>query len=299
MENSAMASRFDRDVDRRQFLKQAGCAACAMSGVALAVGATAAFAEDPPNVHNMLVVGEQTIFLSHLPMFEGLNSTKAAFRSAHRYQVILEAQFTQAGKDVSELYLKDRQAHPETPIYTLMPSQFVVSRLFTPKDKPRLREFTAEVTRGHLERPGHQTIAGLEETLVKATRVVHGGQFEPKSKKPAQLEYILFGKGPELFLAHAISGPPDFDHVLSVKLEGHELGPDDLTREVRVVVPDRKNVSAERLREAQQTPATIRIGGAESSASKVQLVAGREFYFEEGELLVPPTFEPTPEEKKK
>jgi hypothetical protein len=31
----------------------------------------------------------------------------------------------------------------------------------------------------------------------------------------------------------------------------------------------------------------------------VQLETGTQFYFEEGELLVPPTFDPTPEERKK
>lgn len=285
-------------MDRRQFLKQTGSAVCAVSGFALAMGATAALAEDQPNVHNMLVVGEQTIFLSHLPMFDGLNSPKTAFRSPHRYQVILEVRFTEGGKDVSELYLRDRRAHPETRIYTLMPAEFVLSRLFAPGDTPRLTEFTAEVTRGHLERPGHQAIAGLQDTLVKVTRVVHGRELEPKAAKPAELEYILFGKGSELLLAHAIFGPPDFDHVLSVKLEGHELRADDLTRDVRVVVRDRNNVAAKRLREGQRTPATIRVGDPGSAAQNVQLVAGRELYFEEGELLVPPTFEPTVEERK-
>ena len=287
----------DRGIGRRQFLKHTGYAACAVSGLALSADATAGVAQDAPNLHNMLVVGEQAVFLSHLPMFEGLKD-KTAFGSPHRFQVIVEARFTRAGKDVSDLYVKDRQAHPDTPIYSLRPAElFVLSELFTPGDKPQLGEFTAQVFRDHHENPPKQPITGLEKTLVKATRVVHGREFKPTAKKPAELEYILFGKGSELFLAHAIFGPPDFDHVLSVKLEGLELKPDALTRDVRVTVRGRQNVVAQRLRAQQRTPASLRIGEG-AKPQEVQLVAGREFYFEEGELTLDGTFNPTPEELK-
>ena len=37
---------------------------------------------------------------------------------------------------------------------------------------------------------------------VTVTRVVHFRKFDPAATKPAQLEYLLFGKGTELFLAH-------------------------------------------------------------------------------------------------
>jgi len=120
--------------------------------------------------------------------------------------------------------------------------------------------------------------------------------FEPQAPKPGTLEYVLFGTGSELHLAHAIFGPPDFDHVLSVKLPSRQLTDAELTGDLRVVIPDRKNVAAERLRERDRIPAMLRIGAA-SDASKVEVEAGPAFYFEEGELLVPPTFDPTLEEK--
>jgi hypothetical protein len=44
---------------------------------------------DQPRQHNMLIVGQQTVFLSHLPVFKGPTSD-----DPHRYQVILEAAFT-------------------------------------------------------------------------------------------------------------------------------------------------------------------------------------------------------------
>jgi hypothetical protein len=60
-------------------------------GVVVSRSADVEAAEDAPNTHNMLVFGEQAVFLSHLPMFGALNKTKTGFRSPHRYQVILEA----------------------------------------------------------------------------------------------------------------------------------------------------------------------------------------------------------------
>src|SRR3954452_2008544 len=64
---------------------------------------------DPRGTHNMLVVGENTVFLSHLPMFDNLNDKQTDYTSLHRYQVMLEATFSKNGKDVTELYTRDRK----------------------------------------------------------------------------------------------------------------------------------------------------------------------------------------------
>ena len=110
-------------IGRRQFVTELALGALVAASVPSSGAATTQM-EDPPNTHNMLVVGERTVFLSHLPMFGGLNKNKAAFVSPHRYQVIVEAAFTTQGKDVTGLYRKDRQAHPDTRIYTLGPEPF-------------------------------------------------------------------------------------------------------------------------------------------------------------------------------
>jgi hypothetical protein len=169
----------------------------------------------------MLVVGKATVFLSHLPMFDGLDKTKTAFTSPHRYQAIFEATFMKDGKEATSLYVNDRRANPKTRIYTLNLEQFVLSQLFTPGDAPRLTSFNATVFRATSQ--GGKPIPGLEKTRVTVTRRVHARQFEPQVKKPEQLEYVLFGREFELYLAHAIFAPPDFDHVLAVTLPGHRI----------------------------------------------------------------------------
>jgi len=285
-------------VHRREFLKRTGVATVAAAGSFLGIDVeTAAQSdEDRPNTHNMLVVGDQAVFLSHLPMFEGVDDTGTEFVSPHRYQVILEGVLMAGRRDVSDVYLRDRKEHPDTRIYTLSPERFVLTRLFTPAQQPRLGSFTATVFRGHLEQGGRR-IAGLEEKTVKVSRVVHARKFDPRARKPEPLEYIAFGKGTDLLLAHAIFGPPDFDQVLSAKIADRELTEGDLREDTRLTIQDRKNTVAERLREGELVTATIRVGDS-GQPRKVEVRTGKQFYFEEGELQVPPTFDRTPEEKK-
>jgi len=43
-----------------------------------------AAAQDPSGTHNMLVVGRNAVFLSHLPMFDGLNEKANPGSKLHR-----------------------------------------------------------------------------------------------------------------------------------------------------------------------------------------------------------------------
>src|SRR5215211_5647600 len=66
----------------------------------------------PPTcgVHNQMMVGEQTIYLSHLPMFM-FNPR----HHEHNFQVILEV--TLSGPDQAT-YVADRTIHPNERMYT-------------------------------------------------------------------------------------------------------------------------------------------------------------------------------------
>ncbi len=278
----------DWRMGRRDFLQ-----ATTLAALALSVVAPSATAEDRPATHNMLVFGEQTVFFSHLPMFHALNAAGTEFTSPHRFQVILQAALT---PEQVASYVKDRQANPGTQFYTIGPEEFVLTRLFEPKTTPQQTEFAATVFRGHLEAQPNHPVPGLENVKVKISRVVHGRKFDPRASKPAALEYLLFGRGPERFLAHAIFSPPDFDHVVKVNLVSPDLTDRDLEQDVHVVIPDRKNVAGQRLREGQRAEGMLRIGSG--APTKTQLEVGKRIYFEEGELLVPPTFDPTDEERR-
>jgi hypothetical protein len=252
---------------------------------------------DPPSTHNMLVVGGKTVFLSHLPMFDDLSEDKSDYTSMHRYQVILEARFIRNRKDVTNIYTKDREANAGIKMYTLQPARFVLARLFTQSTgASALKSFRATIFRDHLERNG-ETIQGLEDVVVNVNKVVYARKFDPSQDKPPQLEYFLFGKGDELFLAHLIIKPPDFDQIVGVKTVGHRFTDEELGRGVRVLLPERSNSAAQRIKENEQAKAQFQVANT-SQALDLPLQAGTEYYFEEGELAMPAVFSQTAEEKK-
>jgi len=242
---------------------------------------------DPPATHNMLVVGEETVYLSHLPMFQ----EKGGPPMPHRYQAILEVTFAK-----QEGYVKDRREHRTTKIYTLNPESFVLPELVSsePQHKP-LRSFKAKaIFRGHLERDDSVPI--LQDVEVSVKRVSHFREFDPKAKKSPQLAYLLFGKGQELFLAHLITVPPDFDQILAVKVTDHKFTNEELAKGVTVVFPGTTNAAASRLREKQRVAGEMKVDNV-PAPKKIQVEVNREFYFEEGELRVPPDFKTTSAEK--
>jgi len=219
--------------------------------------------------HNMLVVGEKSIFLSHLPMF----------MAPHNLQFILDVALA---KDKNDIYFKDRQSHRDTRIYTLQPEVLQLKKLLAPAgDKSAQRSFKGTVFRGHLERGGTR-IEGLSNIPVNVKNIVYSQQFGPGLDKSDQLEYILFGNSPELFLAHVIAAPPDFDQILSVRIENGPAA-DEIARGVRVQIPGRRNSASQRLKEGEITQGQGHVAGAHQFLD-LRLQAGVEFYLEEKEL---------------
>jgi hypothetical protein len=273
-------------ISRRGMLSALAAAAYTASQSKLARGAPP---EEAPATHNWMLVGSQTAYLSHLPMFEMLNPAKTEYMTPHRFQVILQASFSSGGKDVTPQYFADRQSHPAVKMYTVSPAaKFVLARVADPSP---LTSFQATIFQGHLERGG-KPIKGLQSPDVKIQRVVHFHKFDPAAKAPGTLEYFLFGRGTELFVAHSIVRPPDFDQIVSVNVDGLKLSDEELGSAIRISIPLKKNSPAARLKEGEQAQAVT------SDGRKLSLRALREFYFEEGELRMPATFDTTAEEKK-
>ena len=240
--------------------------------------------------HNMLVFGEKTIYLSHLPMFQEKNAPLMP----HRYQAILEVRFDKAGATPQEVYFKDRKSHPAIKMYTINPEKFLLPSL---AGGDTVRRFKGTVFRGHPEKLQKGEGLILTDIAVTVKKVVHFREFDSAMKKPAQLEYLLFGKGDELFLAHYITSPPDFDQVLAVQITGTTFSNEELAKGIKLSVPGTANTAAARLREGQQKNVEQKQGTA-AGAKKFRVQVKRELYFEEGELLFPPVFKATAEEKK-
>lgn len=271
-------------------------AAAALLLATAAASAAPVMPPDEPGRHNMMLVGESAAFVSHLPMFEGLDPAGTDYTSLHRYQVVLEVSMSRNGRDVTHIYTEDRRSHPRERMYTVKPDLFVLPTLFTPGGQPGASSFTATVFRGHLERGG-RPVPGLGSVLVQVRRVVRGQHFDPAAGRPQNLGYFLFGKGGELFLAHSIVRPPDFDQLLSVRVDGHTFTDEELARGVEVVFPGRSDTPAQRLKPGQSAAGRFQVAGAQQPLT-LQVRGQTEFYFEEGELRMPDDMESTAEERR-
>ena len=199
----------------------------------------------------MLVVGVETIFLSHLPMF----------MSPHHYQVILQGTFSQPGSDPQRIYREDRRSHPSADVYTFDPSAFILPHLFPPA--PKRNKIRGKLFRGHFEGPlpefpGNpvQIAAGVDVNVIN---VVYFQKLIPHPAATDSLEYLMFGQGEELYLAHIITRPPDFDHIVSARVTGHTFRDEELRLGIRIRCTGRTNSAAQRLTAGKAVPAVVQI----------------------------------------
>jgi hypothetical protein len=229
-------------------------------------------AQDPPDIHGMAVIGQKSVFLSHLPMFG----------SPHDYQVIVEAELTKTGADPQQVYFDDRKQNPGEKLYTFKPNPFVLPHILpTDGNPPQETTFAGALSRGHYERPQTNPQKIASGVTVRVKNVIFGRRFIPDAHQPKKLEYILFGRGDEVFLAHAITSPPDFDQLIQVTLD-QNIVDDGLLEGHPVTIPSRSNNADERILTSGGTIEGIIHFG--EGTSTVNITPGVEFYFEEREL---------------
>src|SRR5689334_10429882 len=77
---------------------------------------------DSPAKHGMLIVGNQKIYASHLPMFH----------QPHDYQAIFELEFSMPRADANALYRQDR-LDSDSKIYTIEPQRFELPAVINAK----------------------------------------------------------------------------------------------------------------------------------------------------------------------
>lgn len=227
---------------------------------------------EPKGVHGMLVLGEETVYLSHLPMF----------MAPHDFQVLLEVTLKNETGDAQQAYAADRRM-TGTAIYTLEPEAFHISDLVADGERPRITSFTGTLFRGHFERGGTKI---LDRVTVEVDHVIHFRQLDHRALRPAALTYLAFGKRSELFLSHLITAPPDFDHLIAVqqvRSVSSAMLTDNILRTGRsLAIVGRVDRPEDRLQEGDQVAASFLNNG--SDGVDLRFVMGREFYVEEGEL---------------
>lgn len=220
----------------------------------------------------MVVVGTGAVYLSHLPMF----------MSPHDHQILLEVSLRKRDGQPATEYSADRKQHPDHKLYTLEPRSFRLSDILTEG-----ASFPGDIFRGHFERfpskDAKDEARVADDVEIRVDKVLYAKRFDQAPTRPAELEYALFGRGEERFVAHVITAPPDFDQLLKVKLSGPDAPPADNGEAVRIRIVGREDSIADRLRPSQEVQA--RVAGADGAGEPAfSLVVEDQLYFEEGEL---------------
>jgi hypothetical protein len=219
-------------------------------------------------IHGMLIVGDETFYLSHLP----------TFMAPHDYQVLMRASLSKLDD-----FLVDRQTTGAT-VYTLKPNiPFMIPDLVsTDPATPPLRTFQGTIFRGNFFKG--EGVVITSDVRVDIEAVLHLRQYTPAAEDD-RLEYLIFGPDGSRFASRYIKKPPDFDQMLSVDNVDPELwcNPDAA---IRVAVPERTRAAADRLKSGEE--AVIEPSGRYTASVAEpclpSMTLGRELYFEDGFL---------------
>lgn len=141
------------------------------------------------------------------------------------------------------------------------------------------RSFKGNIVRGDFERNG---LAINRDVTASVTRVIHFREFDPQAAGLPQLEYFLFGKSEELYLAHLITKPPDFDQIVPVAKIDQPFTDEALGQGVRITFPGKLNQLAKRIKASSQVIGQVK--KADGSLAQVKLQTKAELYFEQGDL---------------
>ncbi|WP_318849125.1 hypothetical protein [Chryseobacterium sp. JV558] len=158
--------------------------------------------KDHPGIHGMVLLGDDTQYASHLPLFY----------APHDYQVILKIQLDQTS---TLNYKKDQLTHPEVKLYTIEPEKFVLPGIMND-----IKTFKANIYRGHFERGGELII---KDAQVEITKVLYFHQLNKDKSEGQPCHYILFGDQKQQFLAHQILNRPDFDELSKIDIKNKAI----------------------------------------------------------------------------
>jgi len=153
---------------------------------------------DTPDLHGFVMLGVDTVFLYHLPMFSMIN---------HRYQMVLRVTLP---CHILQEYSYDRSRGNNIP-YVLgnVPADpFTIPQL----ESGSRSAFLADIFRGFPKDPTRDAPL-LHDVDVQIDRVVFVRHFDSDLPQPTTLTYFVFGYPKGAYAAHYLTRRPDFDHV--------------------------------------------------------------------------------------
>jgi hypothetical protein len=186
----------------------------------------------------MVVVGSDRLYAIHLPRPE----------PPFDHQAIWEIDLSDGG------YRSMRRKYGTSARLTLRTEPLSLADLRGDGGRPPVRtSFEAELFLGHFRHDGDP----VGHTTVRVHRTLAFARIGPTTHRPP-LQYLVFGREPDLFLVHKLSTASDFDQVLHAQrtdAAGARVATD--RRAVLVQVPQRPEGLDPRLLPGQHVEATI------------------------------------------
>ncbi|WP_127534457.1 hypothetical protein [Paenibacillus kobensis] len=176
-----------------------------------------------PDIHGFVMLGRNTLFLEHLPMFNMEN---------HEYQCILEASIP---PEAMQACNQQRDQSPTIPLVLANLS----SDLFTLPDvaSGRRTSFEAEIVIWETDNPDTNPRL-IPQVTVTVRRIVHDRHFNALFQRPSMLTYLLFGREDEVFLSHYLNQAPEFMHLLQAAAVPEWLSAEQIEAGVLIHFPD-------------------------------------------------------------
>jgi hypothetical protein len=144
----------------------------------------------------MRIVGEQSIYLSHMGLFQ---------KSCHNYQALFEVSFT-GSNNPQNIYLKAQKANLSKNEFTLQPK----NRIELPKLKSgEIKSFNADIFEGQYERPITNPKLIASNVKVDIKRVLYFQPFDLSAKLSSNLQYLIFGNSKEQYVVSVPNFSPE------------------------------------------------------------------------------------------
>lgn len=224
-----------------------------------------ATSDAPQANHGFYLLGEQSLVLAHIPMF----------MPPHQAQLFMQISLlTGDGKNAAPIYLKDKQKTGALE-YVLVSDPLALPAL-APDAPDRLQTFTGNLYRGWpFDRQWKLNPKQLliPKVTIKITRsILYKSLATPTTLKA--LTYYCFKTTETTYLAHVLSEPPDFKHILTAKVSGP--GNSAAQGAIQLQFPGVANRAANRLIPMQQATAVTVPGG-----QSVKVQVNRELIFDD------------------
>lgn len=151
---------------------------------------------DPIATHGMVLFGDTTKYVSHMPMYH----------SPHDYQLVMQIQMLDSTHAPTLApYQEAKKAGQK--LFTIAPKPFDLTQIISGK----LTEFSADLYSGHFEQSG----INLGPIQIKIQKIILSKKLDP-SEPETIIEHVIFGSHGEYFAVHSIKGKPSFDTVLKM-----------------------------------------------------------------------------------